>query len=252
MLLGTKINPKVAIVAIAKDEDISIKEWVIYHLKLGFDDIILFQNDWDCQYRNNRLKLYSANGSNRQLACYNHFICDMASEYDWVAFIDLDEFIVLKKHTNIKRFIEVYGNQWSICMNWVYFGSGNQHSITSNSVLKRFTRRSHVPDIHIKTLLNLESGALMLDPHHASIPSIDTNWNKVSGPFNPGGPIDVVQINHYYHKSYQEWRMKCKRGRADGDWPRNFGEWEACVDKNLEVEDNIAVSFLYDQSDTQN
>ena len=28
--------------------------------------------------------------------------------YDWVAFFDVDEFLVLKKHKNIKDFIEVY------------------------------------------------------------------------------------------------------------------------------------------------
>lgn len=33
---------KTALVAIAKDEDNYLKEWVEYHLKIGFDDVYVF------------------------------------------------------------------------------------------------------------------------------------------------------------------------------------------------------------------
>ena len=36
----------VALVCIAKNEDNYIQEWIDYHLKLGFNDIHIFQNDW--------------------------------------------------------------------------------------------------------------------------------------------------------------------------------------------------------------
>jgi hypothetical protein len=37
---------KSALVAIAKNEDEYINEWINYNLKIGFDNIIIFQNNW--------------------------------------------------------------------------------------------------------------------------------------------------------------------------------------------------------------
>ena len=36
---------KVAIIAIAKNENLYINEWLDYHFKLGFDNIIICEND---------------------------------------------------------------------------------------------------------------------------------------------------------------------------------------------------------------
>lgn len=37
---------KIGICAIAKDENFYIEEWIRYHLKLGVDQIYIFQNNW--------------------------------------------------------------------------------------------------------------------------------------------------------------------------------------------------------------
>ena len=37
---------KVALVCIAKNEDLYIDEWIDYHFKLGFDEIFVYQNNW--------------------------------------------------------------------------------------------------------------------------------------------------------------------------------------------------------------
>jgi hypothetical protein len=37
---------KVALVAIAKNEDNYIDEWIRYYLAFGVDDIYIYQNDW--------------------------------------------------------------------------------------------------------------------------------------------------------------------------------------------------------------
>lgn len=244
-------NLKIAVVAIAKNEDNSIKEWIDYHIKLGFDDIILYQNDWKCKYKHNNLKLYTVKGPGKQMTCYNKFIHNLAGLYDWAAFIDVDEFIVLKKHSTIKQFIQQYSNPYAICINWVLFGSGAQKDIIQESVLKRFVKRSYRPDMHIKTLLNLHSGAHMMNPHHASIISYDTSFNKIKGSFNNNGPVDIIQVNHYYYKSYSEWKIKCERGRPDGYGPRELDEWNINIDKYSDVEDTLARDFLYGTKNEQ-
>lgn len=56
-------NEKYIIIANARDEEYYIKEWVDYHLNLGFDEIHLFINDDIQKYSflksNNKIKLYN-------------------------------------------------------------------------------------------------------------------------------------------------------------------------------------------------
>lgn len=37
---------KKAIICIAKNEDLYIDEWIQYHLKIGFDRVFVYQNNW--------------------------------------------------------------------------------------------------------------------------------------------------------------------------------------------------------------
>lgn len=65
---------KVALVCVAKNEDLYIQEWIDYNLKLGFDDIIIFQHEWDFEIRHPQVKTYKIIGENIQVPTYNHFL----------------------------------------------------------------------------------------------------------------------------------------------------------------------------------
>jgi hypothetical protein len=43
------MKKKIALVCMAKNEDYYLQEWINYHLKLGFDGIHIFQNNWRFQ-----------------------------------------------------------------------------------------------------------------------------------------------------------------------------------------------------------
>jgi len=49
---------KIALVTMAKDEDYYLQEWIDYHLKLQFDDIFIYQNNWRFknQIQNDKVK----------------------------------------------------------------------------------------------------------------------------------------------------------------------------------------------------
>lgn len=68
---------KVALAAIAKNEDHYIDEWINYHLKLGIDDIVIYMNDWRYKKTSphcDRLTLIDFDGESRLLPAYNHFV----------------------------------------------------------------------------------------------------------------------------------------------------------------------------------
>ena len=235
---------KISLVCIAKDEDNYIKEWIDYHKKLGFDDIFIYENNWDSNVNEENVHTIKMDGEIKQIESYNHFIKEYYGKYDWVAFIDVDEFITLKKHKDIKDFILEFGVN-SIAMNWVIFGSNGHDTIVNNnySVLDRFTKRQNSVNPHIKTLLKLESpGIRMLDPHHPNVKLIDTNNNVITSPLNYGGNVDIIQINHYFCKTLSEFQHKINRGRADTHIKRSINEW---YDYDInEIEDLTSLNFF--------
>lgn len=235
---------RVALVCIAKNEENYIQEWIDYHIKLGFDKIFIYQNDWRWTGETENVIKFELDGIDRQRTAYNHFLKTFNNDYDWVGFFDVDEFLVLKKHNNIKSFIQDYSDYNSIGINWVFFGSNGHTEINEEySVIKRFTKRKNTVDQHIKCLVKILPEVVM-DIHNSNMSWVDTEKRKSFGPFNPFGDNNVAQINHYFCKTKEEFQLKCDRGRADSPiYRRTIDEYE---NHNFnEIEDLTAYNFFY-------
>ena len=222
-------NIKIALVCIAKNEDNYIQEWVNYHLKLGFDKIFIYENDWNSNIENDKVTKIKISGVRQQLECYNSFIKQNIGKYDWVSFLDVDEFIVLKKHKTIKEFISNYSEFNGVGINWVLFGDNNLSDVIDNnySVIERFTKRQKNPNSHIKSIVKLTNDFYMW-VHNPSGSFVDTNKNiKYGTPYIDNGPIDVAQINHYFCKTKSEFIKKVNRGRADTGTFRDMGDFDS-------------------------
>lgn len=213
-------NMRVALVCIAKEETNYIHEWVNYHLNIGIDDIYIYQNNWRTDILHEQVKLIPFDGEARQLPAYNDFLNNYKEKYDWACFFDVDEFLLLKKHSNIKEFIKQYSDYSSIAVNWVLFGDNNMEEVINNnySVIERFTKCQNGVDRHIKSIVKMNPNAVYnQQPHSTTLTWVDTNYHTGSGPFNYAGDNKIAQINHYFCKTKTEFINKLKRGRADID-----------------------------------
>lgn len=238
---------KVVVVCIAKDEDYYVGEWLDYYHKLGVDEIVMYENDWTCSIDRPFLKKIKWEGKHQQMVVYDNFLKNYRHEYDWIMFLDLDEFLVLKKHNNIKEFLTEHDNPNGIAINWVFFGGcgRRERGEHQNSLLKQFTLRNKDVDKHIKTILKSSSNGFMVLPHNPNVKLIDTNGKVINGPFNEGGPIDQAQVNHYHHKTYEDWLIRCNRGQSDHTPNRKPEAWETHINFSCDVEDLTALKFMY-------
>lgn len=125
-----------AICALAKNEELYLKEWLDHHYALGFDHVYLIDNNdkpglksFLASYLDKALltiiDFHGIKPSN-QSAAYEYCLANYAKETRWMAFIDIDEFIVLNKDTSIRTFLERYVSFPSVLMNWIMYGSNNQ------------------------------------------------------------------------------------------------------------------------------
>jgi len=234
---------RVALVCIAKNEDPYIDEWIEYNKILGFDDIFIYQNDWRWSGESENVHKLEIDGLNKQITSYNNFITTYHEEYDWAAFFDVDEFLVLKNHSNIKSFISEYDDFQSIGINWVFFGNNDQTTVNGDySVVGRFTKRQQGVDLHVKCIIKL-SPSVRMNVHSPSNQWVDTHKRINSGSFTQIHTDDIAQINHYFCKTQEEFQLKCDRGRADSSTiQRTMSEFD--FHNFNQLEDLSAYNFL--------
>jgi hypothetical protein len=236
------------VLCIAKDEDNYIAEWVDYHTKLGFDNIYMFQNDWICPIDRPNLIKFSISGQPMQLNAYNYFLENHAKNIDWLAVIDCDEFIFLKKHKNVKELFQEYDNPYGLALNWTFFGGCDKKTRdenNKNSILKQFTHRQVGLDQHIKSIIKPSANGRFYLPHNPTHHLMDLDRKHVSGPFNRGMTNDIAYIGHFHHKTYEDWLIRCNRGRADGSPKQHPEDWSNPWTDMCVIEDTIARDFMY-------
>ena len=241
---------RVALTCIAKNEDNYIKEWVDYHTKLGFDQVFIYQNDWRCGVPLDNATLIEFDGHGRQQEAYNNFLRHWYNHYDWVMFLDADEFLVLKKHSNIKEFIQDYQQHNIIGINWVIFGNNGLTFDGNYSVLSRFTKRQ-VGVFHLVKCIVKVDPNILWDVHNAVyLKAVDTNHRVFKTGIHEHGDDTIAQINHYFCKTWDEFCIKRNRGRADMTpndplFIKKESDFEA---HNLnEIEDTFALDFYLDK-----
>jgi hypothetical protein len=256
-----------AIVCIAKLENKYIEEFVKYHIKLGFQYIFIYDNENLPTYEK-QLNLYSQNvkvihfpGRFMQYKALDHFTKSfmLTGGITHAMHIDVDEFIVLKKHNNIIDFINEYIKSPSnnllcggIAINWKFFGSSGHKIETDEPVTQRFTKCSFFGDQHIKTLFNVRLFKKYNTCHdiitNNKYYKIKTTDNRVIvGPFNDRPDTSIIQLNHYKCKTLPEFLKIRTRGRADAknDVIENVQESFEIYDIN-EMYDLTAQKFYFD------
>jgi hypothetical protein len=252
-----------AIVCIAKKEHDYIEEFVKYHIGIGFKRIYLYDNE-DVPTYKSLLKEYEQdivvthiphNNYHKPVQCIalDHFVNNYLFSHDitHVAHIDIDEFIVLKKHANITEFINEYikDDCQGIGMNWRFFGSSGRSEKTNEPVTQRFTMCENNGNMHIKTLFKKDNFIRYNTPHDIVLKKgyiKSTNGFIIEGPFNNNNiDLSVIQLNHYKCKTLPEFRYIRKRQRADviGDINEDVDASFNAYNKN-EIEE-LTASIIY-------
>jgi len=227
------IPPKhyLSICAIAKNEGCYFQEWLEYHLLVGVEKFYIYDNESTDDSRKILEPYIKAGiveyiywpGQKQQISTYKNCVARYKYDTEWLAIIDLDEFIVPIETKTIPKFLEKFKHQPCLEINWLLYGSGGYETKTDELVMERFKRRSELnfsTNRHVKTIVNPRLFRHMINPHtvlclNNRMP-VDTNGNPCLLDFPQREPLhDKIRINHYYCKSWEEYQGKSNRGFAD-------------------------------------
>ena len=247
------------IVCIAKKESDYIEEFVKYHLALGFKYIYIYDNEDIPTYEKllqnykDNIKVMHLPIKGAQFQALNDFVRKYlyASKITHVVHIDIDEFIVLKKHKNIADFINEYivGDCKGIAINYRTFGSSNLVEKTNIPVTMRFTMCEKEGNHHIKTLFKKDNFLKYHTFQHVIVKEgfiKSTNGEVILGPSN-NIDCSVIQLNHYKCKTLPEFTDISTRGKVDrvDCSPENINDIFNKYNIN-DVEDLTASNFYND------
>lgn len=224
-------SPKyyLAVCAIAKNEGPYFREWLDWHLSKGVEKFYIYDNEsTDCTQevlepyiRAGIVEYVYFPGRKRQLAAYDDCFDRHRMEARWIAVIDLDEFIVPIKDSTIPAFLHRMEAFPVVEINWLVYGSGGAKEKAPGGVMERFRKHSlpeHWLNSHVKSIIDPRRVCAMVGCHEAariSGHSADSHGNPVRTCFIDRKPQhDVIRINHYAVKSYEEFQQKRARGRA--------------------------------------
>lgn len=220
-----------AVCAIAKDEGPYFEEWIEWHRKMGVEKFYIYDNE-STDSTKEVLKPYIEAGIvdycyfpgyRKQLATYDDCLEKHRLEARWIAFIDLDEFIVPVKDCSIPEFLKRFEDFPAVEINWLVYGSGGAKKKLPGGVMTRFKRHSlpdHKLNRHVKSIVNPRRVFSMIGCHEVariSGKASDSHGNPITKHFREREPQqDVIRINHYAVRSFEEFREKQNRGRASG------------------------------------
>jgi Glycosyl transferase family 2 len=225
---------RVALCSVAKSESAYLDEWTDYYLSIGFDRIYIYDNNE--QYvlgnwleKSNKSESVSVTffpGEKMQRIAYADCAKKVRqSNFSWVLFVDIDEFLVLKRHERVDKFLSEYCSDGALAVNWRVFGTSGHLLYKPVPVLKRFQMR--LPDdeplnLFVKSFVRTSSMKVLpkfyRSPHVFPIKEYSNHWDTNGTIVNSSlhkGPTDVAVIHHYKYKSYEEfYKNKIPRGSA--------------------------------------
>jgi hypothetical protein len=243
-----------SVLTIARGEQPYIREFVHYYRMLGFDHIFIYDNAepeqvllYDCltEAEKKFCSVIRYPGRGVQREAYVDFIDNHSHLTDWALVVDVDEFLVLYRHPDIRAFIDHKCRRlFAVGINWYMFGFGGHVSWPQGKyVMESYTRGSSNP--HIKTLARTEimrrlrkQHRKLIDVHNIYDMCQKLNGQPIKGPHNPGkNDMETLALYHYWSKSEQEFEAKLARGRAPSGKKRKRDESYAHA-RELDQESN--------------
>jgi hypothetical protein len=154
-----------SIVTLARWETTTVLEWVAYHRSIGFEHVYLYCNDDDPAEMFDQVCPYLGGPSpfvtflhypfqGLQWDIYMHWFRHYGAQTEWVAFLDLDEFLTLPETDEVGRFFQRFPPDCdAVHFHWIYYGTSGFVERPPGSVLRQYTWREAKVSHETKTMV---------------------------------------------------------------------------------------------------
>lgn len=229
-----------AICLIVKNEETHVGEWAKFHMKAGVDHIFVYDNGcsdqtipilrgalgdnvtivpWNQKLSDGR----SQTEIHNQVLAYGHCLQNFGAGYRWMAFIDVDEFLVPMSGTDLPSVLSGLSDHGQISLPWHMFGRGGFEAPPTGGILANYVDRAKDPMASPYAL----NWKCIVDP--SRVTGVRVHGFDIEGAPNSVNDVGVlarhddrknhafysnaaIQLNHYYTRSNAELQAKINRG----------------------------------------
>ncbi|HKP26200.1 MAG TPA: glycosyltransferase family 2 protein [Dongiaceae bacterium] len=221
-------SAKFGIMAMHRNEAPYLLEWIAYHRLLGFEQIVLYDNDSNDASARILAPLARAgvisvrrwrSRRRQQVKAHNDALERMRGHIEWCLYADVDEFLALDASRTLDDLVPREPDISGIGIPWrIYTAAGKRHRGTELTI-ERFTRAVTINDCHVKSLVRLRDISRM----SVHIPKafrgrlVDIGGTEIDPRTEgilPRPATGIARINHYFTRSWEEFQFKRARGRA--------------------------------------
>ena len=218
---------ELSVVTLFRNEANYLKEWIEYHHMLGVDHFLLYndrsEDNWaevlEPYIQSNLVEVFPWHKSPTtplfpcwQIEAFQDGLKRSKGNTTWIAFIDVDEFILPKRHATIPECLkQLYSSASGIYICWRNFGTGGEYIDPGAPILMRLTTASHPHhprNSSGKSIVKVDD--VMIDrlwsPHQCVLRPGAQYYNGSGRPLyflgddlqvNQKHTSDYMQINHY-------------------------------------------------------
>lgn len=259
----------VAAVACFRDETPFLAEWIEFHLCSGIEHFFLFDHLSSTKEHKRVLAPYISAGivtlspaienqvddharivEHSQILIFAHAVQTYGGECDWMAFIDLDEFLYAQgpiaihykfdgtgpavivdatlplppsseiiEEPTLPDVLAAFREFGGVVVHWVLYGSAGHEKMPAGLIIENFLMRAADPDTLFKVVAQPSRIARVNNHNHEFIPGFfavdEANTlvhHNTSQKHSPSA--NILRINHYRFKAHNHWRGNLKRRMA--------------------------------------
>lgn len=222
---------EIAIVAVFLNEAEYLKEWIEFHLMVGVDRFYLYDNGSSDEF-STILEPYCQAGqvlllpwapfisdASAQRLAYAHAARNCARSVQWLAFIDIDEFLFSETSDDIKPVFAKLERFAALTIPRFEFGPNGHKEKPEGLVIENYTRvgrRDATSNSNMNSKAAIRPTLAEEIGTHKCVVAGDTLAIEPVG----SGPVEL-RINHYFSKSNREFENKMERGYS---WKNQRGK----------------------------
>jgi len=218
---------RLAVCSTYRDGEEYLPEWIEFHRLVGVERFFLYDNGSTGNHlevlapylEDGIVLVHEWPGVARQHAAYEDCIHRHREDADWIAFIDVDEFLFSpggRTVTERLREFEVYP---AVGVNQAVFGTSGHVARPEGLVIENYLYRRQAHARWIKSIVQPARTVSNIGAHtfvyEGGAQAVDALKRPLAGHLTESTTLRGLRINHYYTKSLDEYRTKRATPRPD-------------------------------------
>lgn len=223
-----------AVCCIVRNEAPYLMEWLAHHRVVGVQHFLVFDNDstdgtsalldvLQAAGVVERVPWPNQEGVAPQFSAYEEGLRRLRDRAKWIAYIDLDEFLLPLEQDNVRDILRDYDGAAGLVVPWRVFGSSGESVWRDELVTRRFIQRARDDDPINALVKSIVRGRYTArtgihTPQSVAGCLVDEHGRLAGAVGDPDRhtvpDARRLVLNHYFTKSRAEWNTKRQRGCA--------------------------------------